>query len=112
MRFPTIPTLIRTLHTFANTTIRATNPAFNVSRLYNPPHRATTFQSMPLPFIGALFGTSSNMADNTKFPVQKTEGEWQAQLSPGMSGTFPSHVSTMIRKSEANPPTRAIPHSP
>ncbi|KAF2641051.1 SelR-domain-containing protein [Massarina eburnea CBS 473.64] len=82
MRFPSIPTLIRTFHTFTNTTIRAANPTFNISRLYNAPHRATFTQSMPIPFIGALFGTSGRMADNTNYPVQKTEGEWQAQLSP------------------------------
>ncbi|KAF1953239.1 SelR-domain-containing protein [Byssothecium circinans] len=82
MRFPSIPTLIRTFHTFANTTVRATNPAFNVSRLYSAPHRVTALQSMPIPFLGALFGTSNKMADNTNYPVQKTAGEWQAQLSP------------------------------
>ncbi|KAF2680852.1 SelR-domain-containing protein [Lentithecium fluviatile CBS 122367] len=82
MRFPSFPTLIRTLNTSANTTIRAANPAFNVSRLYNSPQRATTPRSMPLPIIRALFGSSAKMADNTKYPVQKTEGEWQAVLSP------------------------------
>ncbi|KAF2009515.1 peptide methionine sulfoxide reductase msrA/msrB [Aaosphaeria arxii CBS 175.79] len=37
-----------------------------------------------LPFLGNLFGSSSSqtMSDNTNFPVQKTEGEWQAILSP------------------------------
>lgn len=25
------------------------------------------------------------MSDNTNYPVQKPEGEWQAQLSPGMA---------------------------
>jgi peptide-methionine (R)-S-oxide reductase len=36
-----------------------------------------------IPFLGALFGSSSStMSDN--FPVSKPEGEWQAQLSPGM----------------------------
>jgi peptide-methionine (R)-S-oxide reductase len=38
-----------------------------------------------IPFLGALFGSSSNMADTTNYPVSKPEGEWQAQLSPGMS---------------------------
>jgi hypothetical protein len=88
MRFPSLPTLIRTFHTFANTTVRA-NHAFNISRLYNPTPRVTVLQSMPLPFLGALFGSSSKMADNTNYPVQKTEGEWQAVLSPGTSFTIP-----------------------
>lgn len=38
---------------------------------------------MTIPFLSALFGSSaSKMADNTNYPVQKTEGEWQTQLSP------------------------------
>jgi hypothetical protein len=43
-------------------------------------------RSMPnIPFLGALFGSSSsNMGpDTTNYPVKKTEGEWQVQLSPG-----------------------------
>jgi hypothetical protein len=86
MRFPSFPT-IRIFHTFANTRIRVAHPAFNVSRLYGPPQRVTVLRSMPIPFIGALFGSSSKMADNTNYPVQKTEGEWQAVLSPGTSYT-------------------------
>lgn len=80
MRFPIFPTLVRTLHVFTNTTFRAANP---VRAIYSSPQRATLVRSMPnIPFLGALFGTK--MADNTNYPVQKTEGEWQAQLSPGM----------------------------
>ena len=83
MRFPSLPTIIRTLHTFANTTIRPTNPTLNLSRLHSSPNRATVLRSMPIPFLSALFGSSANMSDNTNYPVQKTEGEWQAVLSPG-----------------------------
>ena len=83
-----VPSIVRTLYAFTNTTLRATTPAFNVSRLYSIPPRATIYRSMPLPFIGALFGTSNKMADSSNYPVQKTEGEWQAQLSPGMSPPF------------------------
>lgn len=35
-----------------------------------------------IPFLGAKFGTSANNMASNNFPVQKTEGEWQAQLSP------------------------------
>ncbi|KAF2795065.1 SelR-domain-containing protein [Melanomma pulvis-pyrius CBS 109.77] len=82
MRILSIQTLIRTFHTISNTTIRAT-PTVGRS-LYQAPQRATVLRSMPnIPFLGALFGSSSsNMADTSNFPVQKTEGEWQAQLSP------------------------------
>ena len=83
MRMPTIQTFIRTCYTISNTTLRYTptiNRGFNQA-----PQRATVLRSMPnIPFFGALFGSSSsNMADNSNFPVQKTEGEWEAQLSPG-----------------------------
>lgn len=91
MRFPTFPTLLRTFHTVSNTTsafFRA-SPAAGVGRtIYNSPQRAVIYRSMPnIPFLGALFGSSSSMADSTNYPVQKTEGEWQAQLSPGMFST-------------------------
>ena len=91
MRFPSIPTIIRAFHTVTNTTsafIRAT-PAGTLGRTFSTPQRATLYRSMPnIPFFGALFGSSSNMADNTQYPVQKAEGEWQAQLSPGMSALY------------------------
>lgn len=88
MRFPTFPTLLRTFHTVSNTTsafFRA-SPANSIGRtIYGTPQRAIIFPSMPnIPFLGALFGSSSSMADKTNYPVQKAEGEWQAQLSPGM----------------------------
>jgi peptide-methionine (R)-S-oxide reductase len=71
MRFPSF---IRAFYTFSNIT-RANPRTFITPR--------TIHRSMPnIPFFGALFGS---MADNTKYPVQKAEGEWQAQLSPGMS---------------------------
>jgi hypothetical protein len=89
MRFPSFPTFIRAFHTVTNTTsafIRS-NPTSNLGRtIYNTPQRAVIYRSMPnIPFLGALFGSSSSMADNTNYPVQKPEGEWQAQLSPGTS---------------------------
>ncbi|KAF2117409.1 Mss4-like protein [Lophiotrema nucula] len=81
MRFPSIPTLINTFNAFTNTTFRAT-PAFGRT-LLRAPTRVNTSRLMPIPFFSALFGSSaSNMSDNANFPVQKTEGEWQAQLSP------------------------------
>jgi peptide-methionine (R)-S-oxide reductase len=89
MRFPSFPTFIRAFHTVTNTTsafIRS-NPTSNLGRtIYNTPQRAIIYRSMPnIPFLGALFGSSSNMADSTNYPVQKPEGEWQAQLSSGTS---------------------------
>lgn len=88
MRFPSFPQFVRAFHTISNTTsafIR-TNPASTLGRtFYNSPQRVTLQRSMPnIPFFGALFGSSSSMADSTKYAVSKPEGEWQAQLSPGM----------------------------
>jgi hypothetical protein len=87
MRFPSFPTLLRTFHTVSNTTsafVRS-SPAGTVGRtIYSTPQRAIFNRSMPhIPFLGALFGSSSSMSDTTNYPVQKPEGEWQTQLSPG-----------------------------
>ncbi|KAF2258215.1 SelR-domain-containing protein [Lojkania enalia] len=81
MRFRSIPTLVHTFHEISNTTLRT--PSAFARSFYQAPLRTTAPRYMPLPFFGALFGSSSNkMVDNTNYPVQKTEGEWQAILSP------------------------------
>src|SRR6478735_7129329 len=81
MRFPSFPTLIRTFQAFTNSTFRV---ASSTRGIYSSPQRATPIRSMNnIPFLGALFGTK--MADNTNYPIQKPEGEWQTQLSPGTS---------------------------
>ena len=100
MRFPSFPTFLRAFHTVTNTTsafIRS-SPASTLGRtIYNTPQRAVIYRSMPnIPFLGALFGSSSSMADNSNYPVQKPEGEWQAQLSPGMAFPPKSHVHCKI----------------
>jgi hypothetical protein len=88
MRFPSFPTFLRAFHTVSNTTstfIRS-SPSTLGRTIYSSPQRAVIYRSMPnIPFLGALFGSSSSMADNTNYPVQKPEGEWQTQLSPGTS---------------------------
>lgn len=44
---------------------------------------ALPLKSMPtIPFLGALFSTAENR--KMSHPVQKSDSEWQAQLSPGM----------------------------
>ena len=89
MRFPSFPTFLRTIHTVTNTTTAflRSSPTTGIGRtIYNTPQRAVLYRSMPnIPFLGALFGSSSSMSDNTNYSVQKPEGEWQAQLSPGMA---------------------------
>jgi peptide-methionine (R)-S-oxide reductase len=37
---------------------------------------------MPIPFLSSLFSSSNTPAKMTNFPVQKTDQEWQAMLSP------------------------------
>lgn len=112
MRLPSFPQFVRAFHTISNTTstfIRS-NPAGTLGRtFYNSPQRVTLQRSMPnIPFLGALFGSSSSMADNTNYAVSKPEGEWQAQLSPGTSSAvYPTLEvdAVLIRR-------RAIPRPP
>lgn len=77
MRFPSLPTFIRTLYTLSNTTLRAPPSTFA------PAARPTALRSsMPtIPFLGALFSTAESR--KMSHPVQKSETEWQAQLNPG-----------------------------
>lgn len=82
MRLPSIPTILKTALAFSNSTIYRASPTFAQLRTQLSRSPVALRASMPIPFLGALFGTSSTMADNTKYPVSKTEGEWQAQLSP------------------------------
>jgi hypothetical protein len=77
MRFPSF---IRTFYTVKT---RANPRTFN-TRTFNI-HRNISF-------FGALFGT---MADNTKYAVQKTDGEWQAQLSPGTLITVHTYLTSI-----------------
>jgi hypothetical protein len=96
MRFLSFPNLLRTFHTVTNTTSAffRSSPASTLGRtIYGTPQRAILYRSMPnIPFIGALFGSSSRMPDNTNYPVQKTEGEWQTELSPGTPPRIHFHI--------------------
>ncbi|OCK75988.1 methionine-R-sulfoxide reductase B2 [Lepidopterella palustris CBS 459.81] len=81
MRFPSIPTVIRTFHTLINVTSRITSQSRTAG--LHPAPRITLLKSMPtIPFFGSLFSSSSNKMSKHNFPVKKTEGEWQAILSP------------------------------
>ncbi|KAK5136813.1 hypothetical protein LTR08_002109 [Meristemomyces frigidus] len=79
MRFPSIPTFIRTFYAFSNTTLHRAPTPFNsaASQSIN----GLRSISMPtIPFLGALFHTADTR--NMSHPVQKSDSEWQAQLSP------------------------------
>ena len=78
MRLPSFPTIARTFYLFGNATTRRLPTALRHPALSTP----TILRSIPtIPFLGALFGTSTR--NNMSYPVQKTDDEWQAVLSPG-----------------------------
>ncbi|MCJ1452307.1 Peptide methionine sulfoxide reductase B2, chloroplastic [Mycoblastus sanguinarius] len=82
MRFPSLPTLLRTI-TLTNITTSFTHlrpSTFN--QISRPSIRNTTLlRSMPtIPFLSSLFSTTSK--DMTDYPLKKSEDEWQAVLSP------------------------------
>lgn len=80
MRLPSFPSVVRTLYAFSNTTLRVQPFA---QRALSPITRATA-RSMPsIPFLGALFGTSSAASEKMTYPDSRSDNEWQAQLSPG-----------------------------
>ena len=87
MRPPSFATFFRTF-TLTNLTRSFYNhhPLPRPHTLSASTARIATFRSMPtLPFIGSLFSSSSsaqNKADMADFPVQKSNTEWQAVLSP------------------------------
>lgn len=96
MRPPSLPTLLRTF-SIANLSrqiplLNSPSAAAFSRNLVNQRNGASsnylykyTASSMPtIPFIGALFSTSSkdNAADMTDYPVKKSDSEWQAVLSP------------------------------
>lgn len=77
MRFPSLPTFIRTLYTFSNTTLHTTPSRF--AQAVRPAYALRS--SMPtIPFIGALFHTADTR--NMSHPVEKSDKEWQAVLNP------------------------------
>lgn len=88
MRFPFSQIFVRTLYSIGNTTFRA--PPSPFTSLARPGTALRT--GMPIPFIGSLFSTAESR--KMSHPVQKSDGEWQAQLNPGMSRQLPFDSST------------------
>ena len=84
MRFPSLPTIVRTFYTFTNATSNAI-PAAR-TRLFAPLPRAIALKSMPtIPFLGSFFSSSSSQP-KMSYPLQKSDDEWQAVLNKGMLG--------------------------
>jgi hypothetical protein len=80
MRFPSFPTIIRTFYTLSNYSARHSTQY----KALQPFTRATIYKSMPtIPFLSSFFGTSTS--NKMSYPLQKSDDEWQAVLSKGMS---------------------------
>ncbi len=82
MRFPSFPNIVRTLYTLSNATaLRFQQPlrGNTISHF----HRATV-KSMPsIPFLGALFGTSTPASAKMTYPDQRSDDEWRTVLNKG-----------------------------
>jgi len=94
MRF-TSSGLLRALYTVTNPVNAFTRQTFSNSLRRTPhalPRRPVIYRSMPsFPFLGALFSSSSSMAET--YPVMQTEDWWRAHLTPG---TFFFHPAKSI----------------
>ncbi|TKA21991.1 Peptide methionine sulfoxide reductase B2, chloroplastic [Salinomyces thailandicus] len=77
MRFPS---LLRTFYAFSNATLHRAPTPFTTAASVRPVTALRAISMPSIPFVGALFHT----ADSRKMshPVQKSDSEWQAQLSP------------------------------
>lgn len=85
MRIPSIPTLLRTVLTYGNATLyRVSHQPFFNARPQLANHTIPLRASMPtIPFLGALFSSGQTKMSDANYPVQKSDSEWRAVLSPG-----------------------------
>ena len=78
MRFPTFPTIFRTIYTLSNYSVRV-SPQY---KALQPLTRGTVLKSMPtIPFLSSFFSTSNS--SKMSYPLQKSDDEWRAVLSKG-----------------------------
>jgi peptide-methionine (R)-S-oxide reductase len=86
MRFPSFPNIVRTLYTFTTATALRFQPlrGNTFTTVSQNLHRATVLRSMPsIPFLGALFGTSTPASAKMSYPDQRSDDEWRAVLNKG-----------------------------
>lgn len=83
MRLPSFPHFVQTLYTISNATTRVVPSASSLlaPRLGSSLRPPTP--SMPIPLLGSLFSSASTRS--MSYPVQKSNDEWRAVLSPGRS---------------------------
>jgi len=105
------PTTARDIHNSPRDSPMRPASFASLVRTCRPAPRVIVRRSMPIPFLGALFGSSAAMADKANYPVQKTEGEWQAQLSPGrLWRTRGRRRLTFLQSSSASSARKAQKH--
>lgn len=85
---PTTFAFMRFVHTFSRFIFTLSNFT-RVKPPHQIPHRALLqplrLQSMSsIPFLSALFGSSSKPSSNMSYPDQRTDEEWRAILNPSM----------------------------
>ena len=91
MRFPSFPNIVRTLYTLSYATAHRFQQPLRGNTLSHF-HRASV-RSMPsIPFLGALFGTSTPASAKMTYPDQRSNDEWRTVLNKG--GPFRSHTET------------------
>jgi len=78
MRFPSIPTIIRSFSIYNFSVARNSWPAA-YKGLQSPVVRNSTVSFMPtIPFLSGFFGQQKDMKD---YPVKESEEYWRANLS-------------------------------
>lgn len=101
--------LFKTLCTLSSAAVRlAPQHQAALTPLLATSASALRYQSMPLPSLSSFFSSTASTR-NMSYPLSKSDGEWQAQLSPGKthrtaSGFLSSRSTLLIL-----PPYRAIP---
>lgn len=87
MRIPSLQSFYRTLQVLGSF---ARRPYPSPFAPLSSPSRVPVIKSMPtIPFLSGLFGSGSPRKDDMSYPVKKSEEEWRAVLSPGLSCAKP-----------------------
>ncbi|GAB7366607.1 hypothetical protein MBLNU230_g8592t1 [Neophaeotheca triangularis] len=109
MRLPSYRAFVSSLYAFSSSTFARSSSINPIASSSSPALGRTTStalrSSMPLPFLGALFSTAESR--KMSYPVQKSDDEWQAQLSkdqfrilrekgtePPFTGAYDKHAPT------------------
>lgn len=87
MRLPSIPSLFKAFYTVSNATAPLLKQPQSALQPFYVKTASLRNPSMPIPILSSLFSTAPTR--KMTHPVQKSDGEWQAVLSPGrVCGSF------------------------